>query len=55
MILIGNKLYERCADCGEIVCINKPFFGSLHLCLHPGETNDLDPKDFRPLTKKDIK
>ena len=33
MLIVGNKLYERCADCGEIVCLNKWLFGTLHICI----------------------
>lgn len=37
MIILGNKMYERCPDCGSIVCLNKWLFGSLHICLAPEE------------------
>lgn len=33
MKIIGNKIYEVCADCGDIVQINKFMVGSLHICL----------------------
>jgi hypothetical protein len=31
-IIIGNKVYMRCEDCGKLICTNKTFFGSLHVC-----------------------
>jgi len=37
MIIAGNKIYERCADCGKIVCLNKWLFGTLHLCITEAE------------------
>ena len=33
MIVAGNKIYERCQDCEELVQINKFMFGGLHFCL----------------------
>jgi len=30
--VIGNKVMARCAECGKIVRVDKPLFGSLHLC-----------------------
>lgn len=30
--IVGGKQYGHCAACGEIVRLNKPFIGSLHLC-----------------------
>jgi hypothetical protein len=32
IIAIGGKMYGVCADCGEIVRINKPMIGSTHFC-----------------------
>jgi hypothetical protein len=32
MKIVGNKMYEICANCGKIVCLNKFLFGSLHVC-----------------------
>jgi len=29
---VGNKLMGRCAECGQIVRIDKPILGSLHIC-----------------------
>ena len=37
MIIVGNKIYERCADCGALVRVNKFLFGALHICLSPEE------------------
>lgn len=31
-IIVGNKIYMKCAECGSLVQINKRFFGSLHFC-----------------------
>jgi hypothetical protein len=28
----GAKIYSVCAGCGEIVRMNKPIFGSIHVC-----------------------
>lgn len=33
MIVVGNKLYDRCPNCGNIIQLNKPIFGSMHFCL----------------------
>ena len=33
MIILGRVIYERCADCGKIVRLNKWLVGSLHLFL----------------------
>lgn len=32
VVAVGHKLYSRCVGCGEVICINKWIFGSLHLC-----------------------
>jgi hypothetical protein len=32
MRVIGNKMYDVCASCGKIVCLNKPLLGGLHIC-----------------------
>ena len=31
-IRLGNSLYVRCEECGSFVKLNKPIFGSLHIC-----------------------
>jgi len=31
-MIVGNKIYERCMDCGQLVQVNKWLFGSLHVC-----------------------
>lgn len=33
MIVAGSGIYEKCANCGKLVRLNKPLFGSMHLCL----------------------
>lgn len=30
--LSAGRLFQRCAKCGKIVRVNKPIFGSLHVC-----------------------
>lgn len=35
--IVGGKWYGQCTDCGKIVRINKPIFGSLHVCLNDDE------------------
>ena len=35
IIKVGNKLYAKCKECGSLVRINKPIFGSLHVCAEP--------------------
>ncbi len=30
---VGNNLFGKCEACSNIVRINKPVFGSLHLCI----------------------
>jgi len=37
MIIVGNKIYERCPVCGKLVQINKFIFGSIHICLSDEE------------------
>ena len=37
MKIIGNKMYDVCASCGGIICLNKTFFGSLHFCTTTDE------------------
>lgn len=33
MKAVGNKIYNVCWDCGELVQINKFLFGSMHICI----------------------
>lgn len=30
--LLDDRLYGRCAACGQVIRVNKPLLGSLHLC-----------------------
>jgi len=32
MRIIGGRLFDVCRDCGGIVRLDKPLFGSLHIC-----------------------
>lgn len=33
MIIMGNSIYQRCNECGQLVKLNKFIVGSLHLCV----------------------
>lgn len=37
MKIVGGKLMSACPDCGQIVRLDKPFVGSLHICTTPEE------------------
>ena len=37
MKIVGNKIYDVCWNCGEIVQINKFLIGSMHICLSSEE------------------
>ncbi len=37
LIIAGSKIYAQCPTCGSLVRINKPLFGSLHICLSDEE------------------
>jgi len=37
LLVVGGKIYALCGDCDSLVRINKPLFGSMHICLTPGE------------------
>lgn len=32
MKVVGNKMYDICGNCGELVCLNKFILGSFHVC-----------------------
>ena len=32
LVAVNGKIYGRCAECKEIVRVDKWLFGSLHLC-----------------------
>ena len=49
---VGNKLYERCPDCGKIVCLNKFLFGGIHICLTPEEKAIPNRPKHPPLTDR---
>ena len=31
-VIVGNKIYARCQECGKLVQVNKTLFGALHIC-----------------------
>ena len=37
-ILRGDKMYAVCARCRKLVRVNKPFLGSLHVCVDSRDT-----------------
>jgi len=37
MLVVGNKMYERCARCHKLICLNKWIIGDLHFCLANNE------------------
>ena len=37
---IGTKIYGVCPNCANIVRINKPVFGSLHVCTTDDEKRE---------------
>lgn len=44
MRIVGGKLMDVCPCCGKIIRVDKPLFGSLHVCttdeeqrLYPGQ------------------
>lgn len=39
MIIVGNKIYETCPGCGQLIQINKWLLGSLHICAPEEERN----------------
>lgn len=38
IVRVGNKLYGVCNDCHGIIRIDKPIFGSLHICEPPNNS-----------------
>lgn len=39
---IGNKIYAKCAKCMKLIRLNKPFIGSMHLCVEDMEEKDIE-------------
>lgn len=37
MLVVGSKIYDRCAVCGSLIQVNKFLFGDLHICLSDEE------------------
>ena len=42
MFIVGKKLMVKCGGCGRIVRVDKPFIGSLHVCLTEEERDNMD-------------
>jgi hypothetical protein len=40
--VVGDKMYAVCGYCKKMVCVNKRFFGSIHLCLTAEERQRID-------------
>lgn len=54
MIFAGKQIWEVCADCNQWVRLNKPLFGSLHICLTEDEIKEKNrQKNERPDTTKE--
>jgi len=49
MVIAGNRVYQRCADCGKLVRMTGIFAG-IHLCLTDEEKRELDR--FRDAVRK---
>jgi hypothetical protein len=47
-IISGSKRYDVCRDCGEIVQVNKPILGSIHVCTDEDDRE----KDARQIQKR---
>lgn len=52
MIFAGNQIWDHCQICGKFVRINKPIFGSLHICLSEEEIREKQSKPSRQLPTK---
>ena len=37
MLVTHGKIYDVCLKCGQLVRLNKPFVGSLHICRPANE------------------
>jgi len=53
MIILGNSIFERCPDCGEIVKLNKWLIGSTHLCVSDAEKDQNHKIGKKPYPKLD--
>ena len=42
LIIAGSKIYGTCIYCHSLVRLNKPIFGSLHICLTDAERAEVD-------------
>jgi len=40
--VVGNKLMTTCWYCQKVIQVDKPIFGSLHICLSTEEKNEID-------------
>lgn len=44
--VVGKQLWARCQHCGALVRLNKPIFGSLHICLSEKERRAKKAQDY---------
>lgn len=42
MIVTGGKIYDVCGYCNNLVRLNKPIVGSMHICVSPDERSYID-------------
>lgn len=47
---LGGKLYGVCNDCGKVVRLDKPLFGSAHLCTTQEERQKYPEQISRAVT-----
>lgn len=53
MKIIGSKLYAVCERCGNVIRVNKPIIGALHLCDYSDE--DLARIYANPETARELR
>lgn len=54
MIIAGNGIYARCADCGKLVKLNKWGIGSMHFCVSPEERAQRHEVTITQLTPEEV-
>ncbi len=40
LVIVGNKIYGMCQNCGDIVQLNRFLIGSLHVCIADTTDNE---------------